>query len=250
MAEIPSRLELITKVTLHKRLHKPKIPVDVVKWRVKMEPEFIDLYKDTFRLIEKVVKNVLFLVEKILENYKVRFPKKIVISPSPEEFVVSTACGRYDADEQVIYLYATSFLSARYASLSALKGWAELKGLKEDFADEGSRYATEFFIVYYLMHELGHHIIHLKYPEVAERLHEPYRHEEEEMMADTFADIYTIPLIYAHLDCDDSKFKKFVEYVSVVNYELTHSTPDELLQLAKYWLADIFAGGTYELASR
>ena len=250
--DIKEKVELAFKVAMLKKLHKPRIPVETVeKEHVKPGvPEADKLLEDTTRLVEKVVKDCLPLVESMVEAYKVDFPSKIVLMPYLQEelgiFVVFY--GYYDEETKTIYLNTTQFFGYRYSAIKSFEAWSDLGKLDKKDINEAAKCATEWLTIYYLLHELYHHLFHQKYPELAKKMHEDeILHEDEEFNAGIFAMSYSVPVLYAYLNCKDTEFEKYMKFVTLINEDLSHSTSDELLSYAKYELENILSGNLMEL---
>ena len=252
---VKDKLKLVFKVIMLKKLHKPRIPIEIFEkeehWA---RPELAKLYEDTVKLVKIVVKNTLPFVEKIIEGYKVGFPKKIVLmssfeylgeiepalEPISEEY--EDSYGLYSTASQTIYLNMTGFFRFRNIVRHTLNGLVNWGKIKQEEVEEATICVTELKVIETLVHEDLHHIYFLKCSPAKNWF-------MEEWDVDVFESLYTPAVLYAYLDCNDDQFKKYMNYESLVENGRPIPRKDlrGLLAMAQEMLKRILAGDVEDI---
>ena len=252
--DIKEKIELVFKVAMLKKLYKPRIPVEIFEKEERWaRPELAKLYEDTAKRIETVVKNILPFIEKIIEAYKVNFPKKIVlmssfeylgeVEPEYENIVeeYEDCYGLYSKTSQTIYLNMTAFFRFRNIAqhiLTELVNWGKIK---QEEVEEGAVLVTDLMTIEILLHEVFHHIYNIKCPSTEEH--------EEEFDIGFFTNYYRLPVLYAYVDCNDAQFKKYLWYEVLVEAKRQPLSKEleYYLTVAKEELERIFAGDVEDI---
>jgi len=253
--DIKEKVELAFKVAMLKKLHKPRIPVETVEKEERWaRPELAKLYEDTAKRIETVVKNILPFIEKIIEAYKVNFPKKIVLMSSfeylgevepalePISEESEDSYGLYSAVSQTIYLNMWELFRFRNIAqhiLTELVNWGKIK---QEEVEEATKCVTELRVIKTFVHEALHHIYDIKCPPIKNWL-------VEEWIIEDFESLYSPAVLYAYVDCNDSRFKKYLWYGLLVEegQRISHKELEGYLMVARDVLERIFVGDVEDI---